>query len=237
MVFYPGIHHPHIAHHFPRVMVSVNTLRRRRGPFDVNDWLMDSGAFTQILKHGGYTESPDAYIAEIIRWSTNGNPLAAVSQDMMVEPAMLERTGLTVEEHQRLTLERYDRIRDNTPTSVHILPVLQGYDPAEDVEHIRQYGDRLTPGMRVGVGSVCKRNGNRSAVGAVLGTSKTERPDLRLHGFGLKLTALGNENVRENLGSSDSIAWSFGAWKAGRDPNDWREAMSYVRRVEDRLVA
>jgi hypothetical protein len=92
MVFYPGIHHPHIAHHFPRVMVSVNTLRRRRGPFDVNDWLMDSGAFTQILKHGGYTESPDAYIAEIIRWSTNGNLLAAVSQDMMVEPAMLERT-------------------------------------------------------------------------------------------------------------------------------------------------
>src|SRR3954451_799970 len=86
MTFYVGIHHPHDAHHFPRAMISINTIRKRQRPFVVNDWLMDSGAFTQIRKHGGYTASPDAYIAEIIRWSTNGNLLAAVSQDMMTEP-------------------------------------------------------------------------------------------------------------------------------------------------------
>jgi hypothetical protein len=75
MVFFPGLHHPSVAHHFPRAMISINTIRKRKSPFVVDDWLMDSGAFTQILKHGGYTEPPDAYIAEIIRWSTNGNLL------------------------------------------------------------------------------------------------------------------------------------------------------------------
>jgi hypothetical protein len=156
---------------------------------------------------------------------------------MMVEPAMLERTGLTVEDHQRITIERYDIIRAGVPDHIHIMPVLQGYAPSEYVSHIRQYGDRLTPGMWVGVGSVCKRNGKPDAIEAVLRAIKTERPDLRLHGFGLKLTALGNEYVRENLESSDGMAWSFGAWKEGRDPNDWREAMRYVDRVSERLAA
>ena len=30
MVFYPSIHHPHIAHQFPRCLTSINTLRRRK---------------------------------------------------------------------------------------------------------------------------------------------------------------------------------------------------------------
>jgi hypothetical protein len=84
---------------------------------------------------------------------------------------------------------------------------------------------------------VCKRNGKPEAIEAVLRAIKGGRPDLRLHGFGLKLTALGNAYVRENLESSDSMAWSFGAWKAGRDPNSWEEAMRYVDRVSERLAA
>src|SRR4051794_32040540 len=187
MTFFPGLHHPHDARHFPRTMISANTLRKRKGPFEVNDWMMDSGAFTQILKHGGYTESPEPYIAEIIRWSTNGNLLVAVSQDMMVESAMLERTGLTVEDHRRVTIERYDVIRAGVPNHIHVMPVLQGYQSAEYVAHVKAYGDRLAYGMWVGVGSVCRRNGNPAAIEAVLRAIKTERPDLRLHGVGLKL--------------------------------------------------
>jgi hypothetical protein len=71
----------------------------------------------------------------------------------------------------------------------------------------------------------------------VLRAIKTERPDLQPHGFGLKLTALSNPYVRENLESSDSMAWSFGAWKEGRDPNSWHEAAAYVKRVEERVAA
>ena len=52
MTFCPGLHHPHIAHHFPRVLISINTLRRRKSGFEVNDWILDSGAFTEIATHG-----------------------------------------------------------------------------------------------------------------------------------------------------------------------------------------
>jgi hypothetical protein len=108
------------------------------------------------------------------------------------------------------------------------MPVLQGYDPADYVSHIRQYGDRLARGAWVGVGSVCKRNGNKAAIEAVLWTIKKERPDLRLHGFGLKSTALGSSLVARLLHSADSMAWSFAARMTGRNGNDWREAARWI---------
>ncbi len=84
--------------------------------------------------------------------------------------------------------------------------MLHGYAPEEYATHIRQYGGRRAFGMWVGVGSVCKRNGNPKALEAVLPASKTERPDLRLHGFGLKLAALKNQYARDALWSADSLA-------------------------------
>jgi hypothetical protein len=45
----------------------------------------------------------------------------------------------------------------------------------------------------------------------ILRSVRNKRPDLRLHGFGLKLTSLESREVRENLYSSDSMAWSFPA--------------------------
>jgi hypothetical protein len=83
----------------------------------------------------------------------------------------------------------------------------------------------------VGVGSVCKRNGDPAAVLAVLDAIAAVRPDLRLHGFGLKLTALTSERIRARLYSADSMAWSLHARKQGRNPNDYREAQAYVRRL------
>jgi hypothetical protein len=40
------------------------------------------------------------------------------------------------------------------------LPVLQGYSPRSYAAHLGCYGELLTLGQWVGVGSVCKRNGN-----------------------------------------------------------------------------
>ena len=54
------------------------------------------------------------------------------------------------------------------------------------------------------------------------------RPDLRLHGFGLKATALEFAPIREMLHTADSMAWSFAARKQGRDGNDWREAKGWL---------
>jgi len=236
VIFFAGIHHPGKADAVPFAMVSANALRKRRSHFPVRDWIMDSGAFTTVTKHGGYPETVDEYAEIIRRFADCGNLLAAVAQDYMCEPFVLQRTGLTVAEHQRLTVERYDDLLDADTAGVTIMPVLQGYEPAEYAEHVRMYGDRLTPDMWVGVGSVCKRNSNPGSVVAVLEAIHAERSDLRLHGFGVKITALRNERVRELFHSTDSMAWSFAARYEGRDGNDVREAVRYAERVDRQPV-
>lgn len=232
MRFFVGIHQPNLVGkgEFESAFVSVNVLRNRKSHFPCKDWIMDSGAFSTILKHGYYPDSPAVYAEQIRRFKDCGNLLAAVSQDYMCEADMLKRTGLTVADHQRLTIERYDALLAED-TGVYIMPVLQGYSPAEYVSHIRQYGDRLKHGMWVGVGSVCKRNRNPFAIWRVLDAIKAERPDLLLHGFGLKKTSLKDPIIRGMLHSADSMAWSFAARREGRNANDWREAKAFIEDI------
>jgi len=223
--FYVGIHQPSDAKHLGPVFVSVTRLsgpRGRKTKFTDQDWILDSGAFTTLLRHGGYPDGVEQYAAMIRKWS-GGGLVAAVAQDYMCEPFMLAKTGKTIEEHQRLTIERYDALFACDCAGVYIMPVLQGYAPQDYVEHLRQYGDRLAPGAYVGVGSVCKRNGKPSSVLAVLAAIKSEKPDLRLHGFGIKTTSIRVPEIRAQLYSADSMAWSFHARKNGRSANDWTE--------------
>ncbi|MBX3610375.1 MAG: hypothetical protein KF871_10825 [Hydrogenophaga sp.] len=238
MKFFTGLHQPSDARHFDAAFVSVNRLRTRKAPMLAREWIMDSGAFTEISTHGRYRHGVAEYAAEIRRWATNGSGrlLAAVAQDWMCEAWIVEKTGLSVRDHQRLTVERYDDLLQQDTAGVYILPVLQGFAPGDYVEHIRMYGDRLTFQQWVGVGSVCKRNGDPRSVAAVLLAIKEARPDLRLHGFGLKTTALSDPLVRAQLATADSMAWSFHARKNGRNANDWREAVRWTDAIGARPV-
>jgi hypothetical protein len=236
--FFTGLHQPSDARHFDAAFISVNRLRPRKSPLQVGDWIMDSGAFTEISTHGHYRHSVAEYAAEIRRWATNGSGrlLSAVAQDWMCEPFIVAKTGMSVAEHQRLTVERYDALLAEDTAGVYVLPVLQGFDPADYVRHVAMYGDRLEIGAWVGVGSICKRNGDPRAVAAVLLAIKAARPDLRLHGFGLKTTALADPLVRAQLETADSMAWSFAARREGRNPNDWREAARWAANITTRPV-
>jgi len=190
-----------------------------------NKWIMDSGAFTEIKNYGGFRSSVSEYAAEINRFKQFGELEMAVAQDYMCEPDMLAKTGLTVREHQRLTIKRYDALIKLT--DVPIMPVLQGYQPEEYAEHLDMYGERLGIGMRVGVGSVCKRNGDPSQIIAILEAIKNKRHDLKLHGFGLKITALSDAYIVSMLYSADSMAWSMAARRQGRDSNSLSEAITF----------
>ena len=102
---------------------------------------------------------------------------------------------------------------------------------------MRQFGSRLAFGAWVGVGSVCKRNGSPKKIVAVMRAILDVRPDLKLHGFGLKITALKDPAVRELVWTADSMAWSFAARREGRNPNDWREALIFQERIGDLSLA
>ena len=66
--FYVGLHRLTLARHFKQSFISVNILRKRRSYFEVGDWIMDSGAFTEISKYGHYRSGVSEYAAEVERW-------------------------------------------------------------------------------------------------------------------------------------------------------------------------
>lgn len=231
MIFYVGLHQPCDAKHFAHCCISINRLVTRKSKFPVGRWLMDSGAFTEISRFGKYRRSVGAYYAEALRWFENGGLDAIVAQDYMCEPFILKKTGLRVADHQALTIARYDALIGLVRGAAYVLPVLQGFSPESYVAHLMQYGGRLAAGAWVGVGSICKRNGSPIDIVNVLSAIKDCRPDLRLHGFGLKKTALMHPAVRAALHSADSMAWSFSARRQGRNANDWREAERFAGEV------
>ena len=91
--FFVGLHMPNHAPVFARCMVSVNRLKNRKSDFYPQEWIMDSGAFTEISTYGRYRSTVQEYANRINRWKTCGTMLAAVSQDYMCEPFILKRPG------------------------------------------------------------------------------------------------------------------------------------------------
>lgn len=230
MRFFTGLHQPSDARHFDASFISVNRLVDRTSEFHVGDWIMDCGGFTAISSGKGHMPAMK-YAQQIRRWATCGTMLAAVSQDWMCEPFIIAKTGLDVETHQELTMTRYAELKSYIGGEAYLMPVLQGYWPHEYIAHVRRYGSLLGNRAWVGVGSVCKRNGNPAAILSLLSAIKQERPDVLLHGFGLKTTSLQDARIRSYLYSADSMAWSFAARKQGRGGNNYRDAVSFTATV------
>ena len=231
MKFFVGIHHPSdcVKVALPCV-VSVNVLRKRKSGFEVGDWIMDSGAFSTLLTHSYYPHGPEEYAEQVERWKDNGNLLAAVTQDYMCETGMLAKTGMTVERHQELTIERYDAL-SKLVKDCHLMPVLQGDSIESYVRHLSDYGKRITRQMWVGVGSMCRR-GKLQEIEDILLTIKRVRPDILLHGFGLKTRALRSGLVRHLLWSADSMSWSYACRREGR-AEKWYEAKNFSDRISN----
>ncbi|HTX48150.1 MAG TPA: hypothetical protein VME40_02055 [Caulobacteraceae bacterium] len=236
--FYVGVHHPRLVWPLTlrgfRVCVSANVLRARvcDAPFLGCDapWLLDSGAFTQVALRGGFDQSPRAYAAMIRCYARTGL-IAASTQDYMCERVALRATGLTLARHQALTIDRFDAIRDAGTGGVHLLAVPQGRSPDDYRRHLEAYGGRIGRGAWVGVGSLCKRQGDPAVIAGILDAILHDRPDLRLHGFGCKRTSLLDPEVRRRLATADSMAWSYAARFEGRDQNAWDEAGRFALSV------
>jgi hypothetical protein len=192
-----------------RRFARLKSLPRARGPYAI-----DSGGFTELKEHGGWAISHAEFV-RVILWiiAEVGQPDFVAPQDWMCEEVMLAKTGLTVAEHQRRTVESYVRLRDDAP-AVPWIPVIQGWTLGQYLDCIELYekwGVDLKAAPLVGVGSVCRR---QSTLRAVFNLSWFADMGLKLHGFGLKTEAfngLANINNLAALASADSMAWSDSA--------------------------
>lgn len=122
---------------------------------------------------------------------------------------MLEKTGLSVAEHQERTVQSLLDLRALAP-SMPWVPVVQGWtedDYHRCVDLYATAGIDLAAEPLVGVGSVCRRQGTAEAGRIVRGLFAR---GLRLHLFGYKTLGLtGADSVAPFAASSDSMAWSL----------------------------
>lgn len=213
MIFFLGAHHPDWL---ARAGVPLFVSRRSFGkslPRAIAPWALDSGGFTELSLHGRWTTSAAEYVADVRRIASGVGLLEfAAPQDWMCEPGMLAKTGFTVEEHQRRTVENFIELRSLAP-ELPFIPVLQGWTMGDYWRHVEAYeaaGVRLSDQRLVGIGSVCRRQ-NTASAGALIATLAAE--GIRLHGFGFKAGGL-KSTAGKHLSSADSMAWSLNARKS-----------------------
>lgn len=210
--FYLGVHRPSWLAD-PRLadvptMVSHATLSgRKTRPRAAGRWTRDSEGFSVLTKHGRHIATAKGFAAAVIRDRDEiGGMDWASPQDWMCEPEMVQKTGLTVREHQRRTVDSVLELRD---LGAPVIPVVQGYALHEYLECVELYRDAgidLRTEPIVGLGSVCRRQGMSEAHIIV---RELHALGLLLHGFGVKITGL--LAFGHLLASADSMAWSFRA--------------------------
>jgi hypothetical protein len=218
--FYLGTHHPHwLGLTDVPIFLSYRRLAGlRRLPRARGRWALDSGGFSELSLHGKWTVSAARYAEDVRRLVAEIGPSDFVAvQDWMCEPAIVAKTGLSVEEHQRRTIESYLELRELAP-EVPWAPVLQGQVTHHYMDHVLAY-ERSGVDPRalpvVGIGSICRRQDTTAAQTTLLRLVLDGFTNL--HGFGFKtkglervvhVVALGGRSL---LASADSMAWSMNA--------------------------
>lgn len=184
-------------------------IRLKTLPIPCGPWALDSGAFTELAKHGGWRVSAMQYSSEVRRFAQQMGGLQwAAIQDWMCEPFMLAKTGLDVREHQRRTVGSCTLLKQLAP-DLPWAPVLQGFTNAEYWDCVRRYEDAgvdLRSLPIVGLGSVCRRQDTAMAEELI---RELHDYGIRLHGFGFKIKGI--ERAAKWLKSADSMAWSYDA--------------------------
>lgn len=115
----------------------------------------------------------------------------------------------------------------------YVIPILQGKRPEDYTHHLEQYGD-IPANAWVGVGSLKRRPINE--VEAILASIKLQRPDLRLHGFGLSTKQLNYPGIVGLLFSADSqaggLANGSGKTRKYQNANDPLLAIAYAQNID-----
>lgn len=216
-MFYLGTHIPSwLGRTTVPLFVSRRTLfPRKTFPRATGRWALDSGGFSELSLYGAWSIDAKTYVEDVRRFSSEiGSMDWAAPMDWMCEPWVLEKTGLSIEEHQRRTIRSVVELRDLAP-EIPWVPVLQGWtrdDYLRCGDAYARAGIDLTREPLVGLGTVCRRQGTKDAEQIV--HELAVECGVKIHGFGVKTTGL--RKFAHKLSSADSLAWSFGARRLQR---------------------
>lgn len=201
-------------------------------------WALDSGGFTEVSTYGKWETSEAQYLDDMARYESEIGLLDwAAPQDWMCEPWILAKTGLTVQDHQEMTIESVLSLKAKSKTP--IIPVLQGWKLEDYHKHLEMYrsaGINLEDEPTVGLGSVCRRQ-HTNEINEIVSSLQ----GLQLHGFGVKIKGL--SVYGDKLQSADSMSWSFTARNEPPLDGDcgyWHincaNCIKYARQWRDKLL-
>ncbi len=237
----------------------------RRLPRALHDWCLDSSSFSMLQKHGRWIVTAEEYVAEVRRYREQlGRMIWAAPRDLMCEPAVIyggvmngqrfvgtrELRGLApgdpeqdlttaVRIHQRMTVDDYLNLVRLAP-EIPWIPVIQGWSKADYefcADLYEAAGVDLKAAPVVGMGSVCRRQDTEEI--RVIASTLAAR-GYKIHGFGVAIGGL--TRYGEQLASSDSMAWSFGARYESKLPGCTHRAkrcancMTYALRWRSRVL-
>lgn len=188
------------------ILVNYGRMRKLvKLPRATAPWALDCG-INEIMSNGTHLTTPEQYAADVRRYVAEVGRLEWVGpQDWPGAARVLALTGLTVHEHQRLTIESVKTLRRLLGDLVDVLAVITGDTPEDYERHIEMYsaaGIDLTREKLVGVGALLGRPSGEVAriVRALHAAGVT-----RMHGFGLKTGSLAL--IGHLLASTDSTDW------------------------------
>ena len=220
--------------YLPRVMLSFNMLRKIKMPWKIDiPFMMDSGAFSVILKYGKYPFTPEEYASGIEKW----HPDIAWTYDYPCEPSIRQRFGYNPTQAQLMTNANTIRLRDTYGLPVQ--SVIQGWRIPDYLNNIDKLKEEGLLTERIGIGSICRR-GKTAEINRVIRYIKREMPGwVKLHGFGVKTSILKTE-ARRYLTSGDSTSWNMEmrmyAWnKNNNEGLTWHEKVPYVTSYVNRI--
>ena len=113
--FYLGTHQPNfLATAGVRLFVSHRRLAARKTlPRAAAGWALDSGGFSELSLYGDWRTTARDYNAAVRRYDDEIGKLEwAAIQDDMCEWEVLARTGLSIPEHQRRTVDSLCELQD-----------------------------------------------------------------------------------------------------------------------------
>ena len=178
----------------------------------------DSGAFKQLQLYGKWDLSAAQFADRCLALKRHFGKQALwfSPQDWMCERLVISGgrtkdgvfvgTGLSVEEHQRRTVDNYIALRDLLGDDV--ILVVQGetvFDYWRCLQMYHDAGVRFENVERIGVGSVCRRQNTNDAT--LIMQSIASEVGNKLHGYGFKVE--GYRTCAQYMRSGDSFAWSF----------------------------
>ena len=201
--------------YIPRAMLSYNYLRTIKNAWNnINiPWMMDSGAYSVILKYGKYPYTPEQYAEGIKAWK----PDISWTMDYPCEQKVREAGHYSPFIAQDMTIENQIRLLDQ---GINAQIVVQGYEPDEYLVNLDKIKSAGLLTEHLGIGSICRR-GQRKEIARIIRLIYNNVPGwVKLHGFGIKTSVLTQTDARFYLYSADSQSWDYearyGAWLNGR---------------------